>query len=79
MGALGLISVAFLVEAKFLLASMFCVGIAWASILSMPYAMLANSIPGNKMGFYMGIFNFFIAPTDRRISRPRHSNVSLPC
>ena len=60
MGALGLISVAFLVEAKFLLASMFCVGIAWASILSMPYAMLANSIPGNKMGVYMGIFNFFI-------------------
>lgn len=60
MGALGLISVAFLVEAKLLLASMFCVGIAWASILSMPYAMLANAIPGNKMGFYMGIFNFFI-------------------
>ncbi len=60
MGALGLISVAFLVEAKLLLASMLCVGIAWASILSMPYAMLANAIPGNKMGFYMGIFNFFI-------------------
>ena len=60
MGALGLISVAFLAEAKLLLASMFCVGIAWASILSMPYAMLANAIPGNKMGFYMGIFNFFI-------------------
>ena len=59
-GALGLISVAFLAEAKLLLASMFCVGIAWASILSMPYAMLANAIPGNKMGFYMGIFNFFI-------------------
>ena len=36
------------------------VGIAWASILSMPYAMLANVIPGNKMGFYMGVFNFFI-------------------
>jgi len=59
-GALGLISVAFMAEAKLLLASMFCVGIAWASILSMPYAMLANAIPGNKMGFYMGIFNFFI-------------------
>ena len=59
-GALGLISVAFVGEAKLLLASMFCVGIAWASILSMPYAMLANAIPGNKMGFYMGIFNFFI-------------------
>ena len=59
-GALGLLSVAFVAEAKLLLASMFCVGIAWASILSMPYAMLANAIPGNKMGFYMGIFNFFI-------------------
>lgn len=59
-GALGLISVAFIAEAKLLLVSMFCVGIAWASILSMPYAMLANAIPGNKMGFYMGIFNFFI-------------------
>jgi maltose/moltooligosaccharide transporter len=60
LGALGLISVAFADEAKLLLLSMFCVGIAWASILSMPYAMLANAIPGNKMGFYMGIFNFFI-------------------
>ena len=60
LGALGLISVAFTDEAKLLLVSMFCVGIAWASILSMPYAMLANAIPGNKMGFYMGIFNFFI-------------------
>ena len=60
LGALGLISVAFANEANLLLVSMFCVGIAWASILSMPYAMLANAIPGNKMGFYMGIFNFFI-------------------
>jgi maltose/moltooligosaccharide transporter len=60
LGALGLISVAFADDPKLLLVSMFCVGIAWASILSMPYAMLANAIPGNKMGFYMGIFNFFI-------------------
>jgi maltose/moltooligosaccharide transporter len=36
------------------------VGIAWASILAMPYAMLAGSIPARKMGVYMGIFNFFI-------------------
>jgi maltose/moltooligosaccharide transporter len=36
------------------------VGIAWASILAMPYAMLAGSLPSNKMGVYMGIFNFFI-------------------
>jgi maltose/moltooligosaccharide transporter len=36
------------------------VGIGWATILSMPYALLANSIPANQMGFYMGVFNFFI-------------------
>jgi maltose/moltooligosaccharide transporter len=43
-----------------LLLSMVLVGIAWASILSMPYAMLANAIPAERMGFYMGVFNFFI-------------------
>ena len=37
------------------------VGIAWASILSMPYAILSGSLPASKMGVYMGIFNFFIA------------------
>ena len=36
------------------------VGIAWASILSIPYAMLSGSLPSNKMGYYMGVFNFFI-------------------
>ena len=36
------------------------VGIAWASILSMPYAILAGSLPANRMGYYMGVFNFFI-------------------
>ena len=36
------------------------VGMAWASILAMPYAILAGSIPTYKMGIYMGIFNFFI-------------------
>jgi len=36
------------------------VGIAWASILSIPYAMLTGSLPAEKMGYYMGIFNFFI-------------------
>ena len=36
------------------------IGIAWASILAMPYAILAGSIPAKKMGVYMGIFNFFI-------------------
>jgi len=38
---------------------MVCVGIAWASILAMPYVILAGSIPAGKMGIYMGIFNFF--------------------
>ncbi len=36
------------------------VGIAWASILSMPYAMLSGSLPAEKMGYFMGVFNFFI-------------------
>jgi maltose/moltooligosaccharide transporter len=40
--------------------SMVGVGMAWASILAMPYALLAGTIPINKMGVYMGIFNFFI-------------------
>ncbi len=59
-GAIGLISVAF-VENKYLLfGSMVGVGIAWASILSMPYAMLSGVLPADKVGIYMGIFNFFI-------------------
>jgi maltose/moltooligosaccharide transporter len=36
------------------------VGVAWASILAMPYAMLSNALPPARMGFYMGVFNFFI-------------------
>ena len=36
------------------------VGIAWASILSVPYAMLSGALPPKKMGYYMGVFNFFI-------------------
>ncbi|HSW68237.1 MAG TPA: hypothetical protein VLH16_06630, partial [Bacteroidales bacterium] len=36
------------------------VGLAWASILSMPYAILTGSLPSHKMGTFMGIFNFFI-------------------
>ena len=43
-----------------LIVPMIGVGIAWASILSMPYAILTGSLPSNKMGIYMGIFNFFI-------------------
>jgi maltose/moltooligosaccharide transporter len=59
-GALGLISVSW-VENKYLLyVSMTGIGIAWASILSMPYAMLSGCLPKDKVGIYMGIFNFFI-------------------
>ncbi|MDU0372156.1 MFS transporter [Hymenobacter endophyticus] len=59
-GGLGLISIYFIQDPKMLLVSMIGVGIAWASILSVPYAMLAGALPANKMGYYMGVFNFFI-------------------
>jgi maltose/moltooligosaccharide transporter len=59
-GSLGLISVWFIREPWLLVLSMAGVGIAWASILSMPYAMLAGALPPDRMGVYMGIFNFFI-------------------
>ena len=59
-GGLGLLSVA-LIHSKFLLLlSMTGVGVAWASTLAMPYAILAGSLPSSKTGVYMGIFNFFI-------------------
>ncbi len=60
LGGLGLISFFFISDPKMLVVPMIGVGIAWASILSMPYALLAGVLPGNKMGIYMGIFNFFI-------------------
>jgi maltose/moltooligosaccharide transporter len=59
-GGLGLISFLFISEPTQLVFSMVAVGIAWASILSMPYAILSGSLPAEKMGVYMGIFNFFI-------------------
>jgi maltose/moltooligosaccharide transporter len=59
-GGLGLVSVGFISEPNLLFVSMTGVGIAWASILSMPYAMLSGCLPENKIGIYMGIFNFFI-------------------
>lgn len=59
-GATGLISVAFVHDKSYLFLCMTCVGIAWASILSMPYAMLGGVLPAGKIGIYMGIFNFFI-------------------
>jgi maltose/moltooligosaccharide transporter len=59
-GALGLLSVAIIHDKNFLLLSMVGVGIAWASTLSMPYSVLAGSLPADRTGVYMGIFNFFI-------------------
>jgi maltose/moltooligosaccharide transporter len=59
-GGVGLISIFFAHNATMLNVSMIGVGIAWASILAMPYVILSSSIPSGKMGIYMGIFNFFI-------------------
>lgn len=59
-GGIGLISVFFAPNKEFLIISMVGVGMAWASILAMPYAILAGSLPASKMGIYMGIFNLFI-------------------
>lgn len=60
LGGIGLISVYFMPNKEALIFSMILVGFAWASILAMPYAILAGSIHPKKMGVYMGIFNFFI-------------------
>ena len=59
-GALGLLSIIAIPDPRYLLGSMVGVGIAWASILSMPYAILTGSLPPSKLGYYMGVFNFFI-------------------
>jgi maltose/moltooligosaccharide transporter len=59
-GGIGLISLNFIQSPTMIALSMGLVGIAWASILSMPYAILSGSLPANKMGYYMGVFNFFI-------------------
>jgi maltose/moltooligosaccharide transporter len=59
-GSIGLTSFYFIKDPNLLLISELGIGLAWASILSMPYAILAGSIPSEKMGVYMGIFNFFI-------------------
>ena len=57
---MGLISVAFVNNQYMLFGCMTGIGIAWASILSMPYAMISGVLPKDKVGIYMGIFNFFI-------------------
>lgn len=60
LGSLGLTLVGVEFSKMGLIIPMVCIGIAWSSILSMPYAMLSNALPAEKMGFYMGVFNFFI-------------------
>ena len=59
-GGVGLLSLWFIHDRYVLLLTMVGVGIAWASILSMPYAILSTALPANRMGVYMGVFNFFI-------------------
>jgi maltose/moltooligosaccharide transporter len=59
-GGIGFISIYFISDPNMLLVSMIGVGIAWASILSIPYAILSSALPAHKMGYYMGVFNFFI-------------------
>lgn len=59
-GGIGLISIYFITSPGMLWIPMIGIGIAWASILSIPYAMLSGSLPAEKMGYYMGVFNFFI-------------------
>jgi maltose/moltooligosaccharide transporter len=59
-GGLSLVSIYFIHTPELLILPMAGIGLAWSSILSMPYAILACALPANKMGFYMGVFNFFI-------------------
>ena len=59
-GAAGFASMLFIRDPQLLWLSMIGVGVAWASIVSLPYAILAGSVPSSKMGVYMGIFNIFI-------------------
>jgi maltose/moltooligosaccharide transporter len=59
-GGVGLASIYFLQDPQNMIFSMIGVGLGWASILALPYAILTGSLPQHKMGVYMGIFNFFI-------------------
>jgi maltose/moltooligosaccharide transporter len=60
MGGISLLSFYIIKDPVLLIIPMFGIGMAWGSILSMPYAILAGSLPPKKTGIYMGIFNFFI-------------------
>jgi maltose/moltooligosaccharide transporter len=59
-GGIGLVSMIYIQSPQMLLVPMIAIGLAWASTLTMPYAILAGALPPAKMGFYMGVFNFFI-------------------
>jgi maltose/moltooligosaccharide transporter len=59
-GGLGLVSMYLFHEPRMLIVSMIGLGIAWSSLLTMPYAILSSVVPFRKMGVYMGMFNFFI-------------------
>jgi maltose/moltooligosaccharide transporter len=59
-GGLGLMSMYLFRDPKLLLISMSAIGIAWASLLTMPYAILSSAVPHRKMGVYMGMFNLFV-------------------
>ena len=59
-GGISLASIFAIHDRQMLLVPMVGVGIAWASILTMPYAILAGALPAGRMGYYMGVFNFFI-------------------
>jgi maltose/moltooligosaccharide transporter len=59
-GGIGLLSLIYIKSPTMLLIPMVAVGLAWSSTLTMPYAILAGALPPSKMGFYMGVFNFFI-------------------
>ena len=59
-GGLSLTSIFLITTKELLIYPMIGIGIAWASILTMPYAILAGSLPSHKMGYYMGVFNFFV-------------------
>jgi len=60
LGAAALLSFVVIRDPNWLLLSMVGMGFAWASVLSLPYALLSDSLPAQKMGLYMGVFNFFI-------------------
>jgi maltose/moltooligosaccharide transporter len=59
-GGIGFLSLILIKSHNLLLIPMVAIGLAWSSTLTIPYAILAGALPANKMGFYMGVFNFFI-------------------